>query len=92
MHHSDKEPNTAEAIQRQQADLQAKILSLLGSSAVVPSTSVAKSPSSQPTRSTSYDSSHAVSYPPPGHGYSGYGSGGGGPSGSGYSGYSYNYR
>lgn len=86
MHHSDKEPNTAEAIQRQQADLQAKILSLLGSNAVVPSSS------SQPSRSSSYDSSHAVSYPPPGHSYSGYGSGSGGASGSGYSGYSYNYR
>lgn len=44
--------STAEDIQRQQADLQAKILSLLGSSAVVPSP---KSQSAGPPPPRGYD-------------------------------------
>lgn len=67
--------NTPEDIQRQQADLQAKILSLLGSSAVVPSSaSSSSSPAAFKTGRTagSYDappthggntSSGTVSYP-----------------------------
>lgn len=84
-HHS-----AADDIQRQQADLQAKILSLLGSNAVVPSSS---SPS-QPHQSSSYDGGRSVSYPQ--SGYGGYGAGGserderGGPSG--YDSYGYGYR
>lgn len=61
-HNSDKEPSSTEDIQRQQADLQAKILSLLGSNAVVPSSS--PSSSQQPGART--DTSHsAISYPQP---------------------------
>jgi hypothetical protein len=93
------ETNTPEDIQRQQADLQAKILSLLGSSAVVPSSSSSSTPGKP---GGSYDSgrgagSTPVSYPQQsysssGRGYSsGYDSspgyrGGGGGYGA-YSGY-----
>ena len=78
------ETNTPEDIQRQQADLQAKILSLLGSSAVVPSSSSSTTPTSASMGSSSskpvgnYDSPSGrgtggpVSYPQ----QSGYGSAG----------------
>ena len=62
------ETNSPEDIQRQQADLQAKILSLLGSNAVVPSHSSAPaaSPGTKPAPGGSYESnpgrSGAASY------------------------------
>lgn len=98
------ETNTPEDIQRQQADLQAKILSLLGSSAVVPSSS--PSTSAAPPKPTplpgSYSSpigSGAVSYPQQSQqnsgSYSGYARGNDGSgSGSmeGYGAYGYSYR
>lgn len=87
---------SSDDIQRQQADLQAKILSLLGSNAVVPSSSQ----SSQGSHSSGYDASRGVSYPQMGgprqyEGYSGGGggAGGGGGGGGGYDAYGYgNYR
>lgn len=98
------ETNTPEDIQRQQADLQAKILSLLGSSAVVPSSSPSTSAASlKPTlphgNYSSSGSAAAISYPHQSQqnsgSYSGYA--GGGVSGSmegnsGYGAYGYSYR
>ena len=94
--------NTPEDIQRQQADLQAKILSLLGSSAVVPSSSgpPAKPGPHRPPDNYGLSSSHggsAVSYPQQSHpnssGYaSSYGSSAEGNSGYGASYGGYNYR
>lgn len=81
---------SSDDIQRQQADLQAKILSLLGSNAVVPSSSQ----SSQASQS-GYDASRGVSYPQMGgpRQYEGYSGGGGGGGGGGYDAYGYgNYR
>ncbi len=67
-----------EDIQRQQADLQAKILSLLGSNAVVPSSS-----NQTPSQGHSYEGTgRGVKYPP-GRGYGGGGGGGGGAGGGG---------
>ena len=89
------EANTPEDIQRQQADLQAKILSLLGSSAVVPSSSSASSPlagTSKPASSSGYESTlsrggASVNYQQSGYRGRGYGSGYGGQSdGAGYRG------
>ena len=65
--------NTPEDIQRQQADLQAKILSLLGSNAVVPSSGTAKT---AVHGGSSYDS---------GKGHDGGGGGGAGYSQQAYS-------
>lgn len=82
---------SSDDIQRQQADLQAKILSLLGSNAVVPSSSQ----SSQGSHSSGYDASRGVSYPQMGgpRQYEGYSGGGGGGGGGGYDAYGYgNYR
>ena len=99
---SDKEPNSAEDIQRQQEDLQAKILSLLGSNAVVPSAN--SPPSQQPARSSTYSTTRTVSYPQPGASSNSYSSsygsssdgvgsgGGGGGGGGGYGSCAYNYR
>ena len=99
------ETNTPEDIQRQQADLQAKILSLLGSSAVVPSSSPSTSaaPPKPITLPGSYSSptGGGVSYPQQPQqnsgSYSGYGRGNGGGAGSmegssGYGAYGYSYR
>ena len=91
--------NTPEDIQRQQADLQAKILSLLGSSAVVPSssnTAPAKPGPHRPSESYDLAPSHgtsAVSYPQQSHqNSSGYASSYEGSSGYGSSYGGYNYR
>lgn len=96
------ETNTPEDIQRQQADLQAKILSLLGSSAVVPSSSPSTSaaPPKPITLPGSYSSpsGSGVSYPqhsqPNSGSYSGYAGGGAGSmeGSSGYGAYGYSYR
>jgi uncharacterized membrane protein YgcG len=87
------ETDTPEDIQRQQADLQAKILNLLGSSAVVPSTPTSASAVSKPVgvgSGGSYESfsgrgAGSVGYPQQsgytGRGYGSYGGGGGGGGG-----------
>ena len=101
MHTEHTQPQTSDDIQRQQADLQAKILSLLGSNAVVPSPSSSQSSQSQSSGYGRDRDRGVISYPQPGGGssggqYGGYGAssrGGTADGSSAYDAYGYgNYR